>query len=117
MVEESRSLTNRRDQIEALLQAKSEVEEKLNSIFSDERERLTEVLQNMMRIDHALTAQMVAGPMREVIAPLTTEAKTELLEQIWAVVQEDLESPLSEQVEAWGSHDRGEEDREHEGAA
>lgn len=111
MMEESGSLTNRGDQIEALLQAKSEVQEKLSTIFSDEHERLTEVLQNMMLIDYELTAQILIGPMREVITPLTNEAKSELLEQIWTAVQDDFQGALPEQTQAWQSHDeKGEHD-------
>lgn len=101
MNQEDKSVSNHKDQIEALLAAKLDVQNKLSDIFADEHERLIEVLRNMMRIDRDLTAQVMIGPMREVVAPMNKEAQTELLEQIWETVQDEPHAMPTNQDAGW----------------
>lgn len=105
-----KSMTSRKDQIEALIDAKLDVQNKLNEIFSDERERLTEALENMTRIDCELAAQALIVSMHEVISPLGKEAQTELLEQIWTAVQDEDNKWVEEANTTWSDdvHQHGE---------
>ena len=117
MKDDDKPVTCQSDQIEALLAAKLDVQNKLNEIFEEERKILTEVLQNMMRIDRELTAVTMIAPMHEVFAPLNRELQTDLLEQIWTTMQDEENDLLEERNGSWTHNDTEIQDPPSKGAA